>query len=158
MNESAKMTAKWIIKKWQGEKTGKPYEISEIDFNCLLNEGINLIWSLLCGGAGTPFNAANSYLGVGDSNTAADPSQTALLAATNKLYKGMDTGWPVFGTSQAAIWKATFLSAEANFAWNEFTVANGSSGAAVNLNRKVSTEGTKIAGQTWELTLVVDLA
>ena len=36
-------------------------------------------------GAGTPFNAANAHLGVGDSSTAFNASQTDLVAATNKF-------------------------------------------------------------------------
>jgi hypothetical protein len=70
----------------------------------------------------------------------------------------MDTGFPTFGTSQMAVWRATFGGSEANFAWEEFTVANGSSDASVNLNRKVTAKGTKQAGDTWELTLQISLS
>ena len=54
----------------------------------------------------------------------------------------MDSTYPQ-RTNQTAIWRATFGSADANFAWNEFTVANGNSDSAVNLNRKVENKGTK---------------
>jgi len=37
-------------------------------------------------------------------------------------------------------------------------VANGNSDSAVNLNRKVSSQGTKISGQIWELTLEITLS
>lgn len=148
--------AVWKIKKF--DKDGKFIEESIIDGNLLLNEGINLLWSLAAGGAGTDFGNANAYLGVGDSSTAASASQTGLQAATNKLYKAMDASYPTYGTDQKITFKATFTSAEANFDWNEFTVANGNSDAAVNLNRKVSTQGTKVSGQTWELTLEITLS
>lgn len=129
--------------------------ISEFHHNLALNEGINLLTSLLCGGSGTPFNNANAYIGVGDSSAVESASQVGLQAATNKLYVAMDGSYPTFGTSQLAIWRSTFGSTQANFAWNEFTVANGNSGSAVNLNRKVSAQGTKISGQTWQCTITI---
>ena len=131
------------------------FGVSHIAGNLQLNEGINLFTTLLCGGAGTAFNTANSYIGVGDSATAEAASQTGLSAATNKLYVAVDSGFPTYGTSQQAAWKSTFTTAQANFAWNEFTVANGNSDSATNLNRKVSSQGTKQSGQTWVPTLTI---
>lgn len=154
--ENFKEKAVWKINKF--DENGKFIGESRIDGNLLLNEGINLLLSLLAGGAGTDFGNANAYLGVGDSSTAASASQTGLQAATNKLYKAMDASYPTYGTSQKITFKSTFTSAEANFNWNEFTVANGNSDAAVNLNRKVSAQGTKVSGQTWELTLEITLS
>lgn len=148
--------AVWKIKKF--DKDGKFIGESQIDGNLLLNEGINLLLTLLAGGAGTDFGNTNAYLGVGDSSTAAGATQTGLQAVTNKLYKAMDASYPTYGTSQKITFKSTFTSAEANFDWNEFTVANGNSDAATNLNRKVSAQGTKVSGQTWELTLEITLS
>ena len=137
---------------------GAPQE-SHIDGNLLLNEGINELWTIMCSAAsGTKFSNANAYLGVGDSNTAEAATQTGLQASTNKLYKAMDTSYPTFGTLQKATWKSTFTELEANFAWNEFTVANGDSDASVNLNRKVSAQSTKVSGQIWELQLSITLS
>jgi hypothetical protein len=51
-----------------------------------------------------------------------------------------------------------FGSADANYAWQEFTVANASSGTGKNLNRKVSNQGTKASGQTWTLDLAITLS
>lgn len=140
------------------EMCGVP-AITEFRGNVLLNEGINELWTIVCSAAsGTKFDNSNAYLGVGDSATAEAASQTGLQAATNKLYKAMDGGYPTFGTSQLATWRSTFGSSEANFAWEEFTVANGNSDAAVNLNRKTSSQGTKISGQVWELSLQITLS
>jgi hypothetical protein len=133
-----------------------PYETREFVRNALLNEGINNIWTLVCGGSATAYNNANARIGVGDSSTAAGASQTDLQASTNKLYKAMDTGYPVYGTDQKVSFKASFSESEANFAWNEWTVDNGSS-AAKNLNRKVESLGTKASG-TWALTVELSLA
>ena len=132
-----------------------PFEISEFEGNALLNEGIGVLQTLLIGTAGTAFSTANAYLGVGDDDTAqTDPSVTGLLAATNKAYKAMESAYPSI-TDQTTTWRAIFGTTEGNFDWNEFTVANGSSNAAVNLNRKVSVEGTKVEGQTWTLDLAI---
>ena len=125
--------------------------------NVLLNEGINELWTLVCSSSGTKFDNANAYIGVGDSSDAEDASQTGLLGS-NKAYKGMDAGFPEYGTNQKATWQATFGENEANFAWNEFTVANGSDDTAVNLNRKVSAQGTKSSGQVWQVQVEISLS
>ncbi len=134
-------------------------QLSVIPGNVLLNEGINEAWTILASASsGTKFDSANAYLGVGDDNTAESASHTDLQAATNKLYVAMMASYPTYGTSQKATWRSEYTSAQANWAWNEFTVANGSSGASENLNRKVSAQGTKASGQTWQLTLEITLS
>lgn len=134
----------------------RPYETREVVRNGLLNEGINALWTLVCGGSETAFNATYARIGVGDSSTAFDASHTDLQASSNKLYKAMDSSYPTYGTSQKATFKASFGTSEANFAWNEWTVDNGSS-AAKNLNRKVESLGTKSSG-TWSLTVELSLS
>ena len=159
--DSLSEKAIWRIRKFASNDDyiqGKFFEESIIKGNILLNEGINTIWTLVAGGSATPFNNANSYLGVGDSSAAESASQTGLQATTNKLYKAVDGGYPTYGTNQKITFRATFSGSEANFDWNEFTVANGNSDSAVNLNRKVSSQGTKISGQIWELTLEITLS
>lgn len=134
---------------------GERYERVVIDHNCFLNEGIDLLWSLGCGGAGTPFDNANAFIGVGDSTEPADPVQTGLQALVNKLYKEMDDGYPEYGSDQLATWRATFDAGEANWQWNEVTVANGDSDADVNLNRLVQTVGTKASPGVWTVSLQI---
>lgn len=161
LGESFKEKAVWTIRKYSDEQQyglGKAFEVAIVDGNILLNEGINLIWSLVAGGSGTVFSNANSYLGVGDSSTAAAATQTGLQASTNKLYKAVDASYPTYGTDQKITFKATFGASDANFSWQEFTVANGNSDSATNLNRKVSDQGTKASGQVWELTLDITLS
>jgi len=122
--------------------------------NVALNEGLQLMLDLLIGAGGTVFSEANAYLGVGDSTTSEDATQTGLQASTNKLYKAMDTSYPQ-RSAQTVDWRATFGTSDANFAWEEFTVANGGSDASVNLNRKVTSKGTKSSGETWTLSLQI---
>lgn len=125
--------------------------------NVMLNEGINELWTLVCSSSGTKFDNANAYLGVGDGTAAEDATQTG-LQGTNKAYQGMDATYPAYGTNQKATWRATFDGSTANFGWQEFTVANGSDDTAKNLNRKVSDQGSKTSGQTWQLTLEIQLS
>jgi hypothetical protein len=134
----------------------KPFEVLERDGNALVNAGINLLWNLVCAAGGTAFNNANAHLGVGDSSTATTAGMTDLQAATNKLRKAMNGGFPTSGTNQKATWQASFSGAEANYAWNEWAMFNASS-AGTMLNRKVESLGTKAAG-TWTLTVDVSLS
>lgn len=161
MKETVSENAFWRIRKFANDdaySADNPYEVSRFAGNLLLNEGINELLTLACGTGATKFDNANAYIGVGDSNTAAAASQTGLQASTNKTYKAMDTSYPTYGTNQKVTFKSTFGSSDANHAWEEFTVANGNSDSAKNLNRKVSRQGTKSAGQTWELTLEITLS
>jgi len=173
IQDKAHYKTAWRIRRWASEedrRANRTYtdeealhlfgaaQMTEVQGNLLLNEGINELWSLVSGTGGVKFDAANAYLGVGDSATAANATQTGLQAATNKLYKAMMASYPTYGTSQLATWKSEFTSAEANFAWNEMTVANGNSDASDNLNRVVSSQGSKTAGQVWELTLTISLS
>jgi len=125
--------------------------------NILLNEGINLLWTLACGGSGTPWNSANARIGVGDGTAAESADQTG-LQGENKAFKAMDSGYPTYGSNQQAKWQATFGSAEANFTWNEITVVNAADDTGVNLNRKVQNLGTKVSGTTWIAQLTVTLS
>ena len=126
--------------------------------NLLLNEGINELWTLVCGTGATKFDSANAYIGAGDSDTAASAAQTGLQAASNKLYKAMDGGYPTYGTSQKATWRSTFSTSEANWAWKEITVANGDADDHDNLNRKVQDMGTKSASYARTATLDITLS
>lgn len=135
----------------------KPYEVIEGEGNCLLNTGIDEIWDLVTGavsGASHIFDNAAAQIGVGDSNTAADATQTDLQAATNKTYKGMESGYPT-STSQKATFKASFGASEANYAWEEWVVKQSTS--AICLNRKVESLGTKSTG-TWTLEVEISLS
>jgi hypothetical protein len=132
-------------------------QLTRFKHNLLLNEGINELFTLICSSSGTKFDTG-AYIGVGDSSTAEDAAHTGLQASSNKLYVAMDGSYPTYGTSQKATWRSTYTSANGNFAWNEFTVANGNSDSSKNLNRKVSSQGTKQSGQTWEISLEITMS
>ena len=132
-----------------------PYDVSEFEDNIALNTGKAEIWALVLGTSSALFNATNTRVGVGDSTTAEAKTQTDLVAATNKTYKACESTWPtratVTDTNDTFEARASFGSAEANYAWQEFVIKNNSSG--ISLNRRVSNQGTKASGQTWVITL-----
>jgi hypothetical protein len=123
--------------------------------NLALNEGLGELIDLICGlGTPTKWDSINAHLGVGDSNTAAAATQTGLQATTNKTYKAMDTNYPL-RTNQTVEWRATLGSNDANYAWEEYTVTNAADDTGKNLNRKTASKGTKVAGETWTLSLQI---
>ena len=132
----------------------RPYEIIRRRGNLLLNEGINALWTLVCGGAETAYTNANARLGVGDSATAALATQTGLLGTA--AYAGMDGGFPTYGTLQKAVFQSSFADAVANFTWNEWSLDNGNA-ANKNLNRKVENLGTKASG-IWILQISITIS
>lgn len=148
----------WTITKFADDEAfrrGEHFEKVEVEGNLLLNEGITEFLNLLIGGTATAFSNANARLGVGDGTAAAVATQTALQAVTNKLYKTMEAGYPQV-SNQSVIFRSVFGSTEANFAWEEFSVMNSADEAtARNLNRRVSSQGTKASGQTWQLDLTI---
>ena len=132
---------------------GNPFnflmDYTDFGGNLLLNEGAEVIWNALTGlSAITEFNNTNARIGVGDSSTAEADTQTGLQGSTS--FKAMDTSFPALsGTgNDTCEWQSVFGSGDGNQAWNEFTVDDGTS---VNLNRKVSAQGTKSSGQTWTI-------
>lgn len=132
----------------------KPYIIERFKSNVILDEGAAAIWRLLTGDTSvTPFDSNNSYIGVGDGTEPEDPSQTG-LTGTNRYYKLVDSGYPMV-SGRCIVFRATFGSDEANFQWNEWTIANGPSDDAVNLNRKQVSMGTKQSGEVWPLEAIL---
>ncbi len=138
-------------------KLFEPYDIIEGEGNCLLNAGIDEMWDLITGavsGADRIYDNSHAQIGVGDSNTAADATQTDLQAATNKTYKGMESSYPT-SSSQKVTFKSSFGSSDANYVWEEWVVKQSTS--SICLNRKVDSLGTKSSG-TWTLEVTITLS
>ena len=145
---------KWILEKFNNKndyKKGVSYFRKEFKGNLLTNVGINEMAKLIAGTGAVKYDNANAFLAVGTSSTVASATNTSL---TNEVRKAMDIGFPTNGASQQITWRSTFGIADANQAWNEFGVYNHAS-AGVLLNRKVSGQGIKVAGQIWQLTLEI---
>lgn len=120
----------------------------------LTTAGINFLAQAATGG-GTPFNAANARLGVGNGSAAFAAAQTDLQGAS-KLRKAMDSGYPII-SPPVLTFKSTFAPEEANFDWREWGVFNAATGG-VMLNRVVESNGTKQNNQTWILEVAITFA
>lgn len=172
-HDAIRWRAKWKVEKFWGEigPDSVPYEVIEREGNLLMYGGASCLWQCLIGNgtatagqALTYFNNGNAAIGVGDSTTAAAATQTDLQAATNKLRKAMDATYPTHTdatTSGAATitFKSTFATGDANFAWQEWIVANSATAATGRaLNRKVESLGTKTSAASWAFTVTITLA
>lgn len=148
------------------------FDTVEIDGNILTIGGASIQWQTLIGNGTTTagqeltyFNNAQAAIGVGDSTTAAADTQTALQAATNRLYKAMDATYPQHTDSDATagaksiVFRSTFATTDANYAWNEWCVTNSTThNTGRMLNRKQEALGTKTSAATWVLTITLSLA
>jgi hypothetical protein len=132
----------------------KPYDVVEKKGNLMLASGMNAIWNLVIGASSSYYNNTNTYIGVGDSNTAANENQTDLLGS-NKTYKRCHGGYPfVFGKGFAAF--VIFEESEANHTWNEVVVKNNETN--ICLNRAVQSFGTKTSGEIWPMYIEIQLS
>lgn len=125
----------------------------------LTNAGVEAMLDAITGiGSFTEFNAANAYIGIGDSTDVFDKTETDLQAATNKSRKPMDTGFPTQPTALTFKLQATWGTADANHAWEEWGVFNGSSGG-VMLSRKVETitGSPKTGSEAWQFTVTLTI-
>lgn len=151
--------AHWTLRKYINHEArifDFPYEVIEIDGNLMLNEGINELWTQLCGGSGFAWNSTNAQLVVGSSTTPAAATQTDILGSTSQAV-AMNGGYPTYGSAQKVTFQSDFAGDDGVFSWQEFSVWNGAY-QNKNLNRLVSDQGTKVQGQTWTLTLDITLS
>lgn len=153
--------ALWKITKYASDedyKAGRAYDEVQIDGNSLVNEGINHILTIIGTDAktGTPYGNSDANLIVGTGSGAENASDTE-ATFTSGVKKTMESGYPTYGSSQKITWKSSYGSDDANQDWEEFGVLNAASDGDL-LNRKTSSEGTKTAGQTWELELEITLS
>jgi hypothetical protein len=172
-HECLRWHAHWTIDKrwgnWTGEdidagRAPEPYETVEVPYNGLLKAGITMLLGRLIGGFDADFPAyssGNAYIKVGNSTTAFSSGQADILGASSGQ-AAMDAGYPLVqalvNEAPGAVWRATFGTTEANFAWEEIGVKNGSgfiSATTVVLNRRVQGLGTKVSTATWTVTLTI---
>lgn len=106
--------------------------------------------------AGTVFNNANAYIGIGSGTTAFAASQTALVSALTSARVAMDSTYPTVTSGNIMTFRSTYSTSQANGSWQEWAVFNASS-AGTMLNRKVEDLGTKPGTQTWQFTVTITL-
>jgi len=148
----------------------RPYLVTH-DENCNL---VTLTgWAQMLGGiAGTSitnkFSASFGRIGAGTSTTAPTAADTKLGGDTGggstTSYYQLVSGAPTIATASAPAtltFSASFGSGVANFAWNEFGTDNysasgvttqGLGAAVIFFNHGLSSQGTKLVGQTWTAT------
>lgn len=169
--------ARWEVKKYASPSAEvlagrvQPIEVVQGEGNLAMNGGMDVLWKRLI--TNKPTTAANSILAafsslaaiaVGQSSATSTASQTN-LQGTNTRGK-MDAGYPTHttGTSTAArsaVFRRTFTTAQANFAWKEWGVFNTTSTGANAfrmLNRKVQALGTKTSAATWQFTVTLTIS
>lgn len=138
------------------------YDTIEADGNLLVYGGASALWDLLIGaGNVTAFDDTYAHIGVGTSSTAAAANQTDLQGAS-KHREVVDSSYPSHtdGTtsgSASIVFKATFETGDANFAWEEWGIFNDVSSGRM-LNRKVQSFGTKTSSDEWALTVTITLS
>ena len=93
-----------------------------------------------------------NYIGIGDDNTAEDPTETGLLSA-NTHYEPVESGYPSISGNQITN-KIIVDPADAQFAWQEFVICTGTPGDVAN--RVVIPVGTK-GNVEWEFDLTLTL-
>jgi len=120
----------------------------------LTNTGRDAICKALINDTPTFFNNANAYIGVGDSTTVFDVTQTDLQAVTNKTRKAMEATYPQRVGNQITF-KGSFGTTDANYTWNEWGIFNASTGGEM-LCRLVENKGSKNGG-TWVITATITI-
>lgn len=160
ISEHSQWRVEWRVEKWfdTARKLAgfAPDEIAVESQNIILDSGANEMLKLITGTGGTAFSAANAVMYVGTDNTPENVAQTGVLASgSNRAYASLDAGYPTV-TGRQMIFRASFGDDDANFAWNEASIANGTGASAINMNRKVTSLGTKTTG-TWTLQITVSL-
>jgi hypothetical protein len=141
-----------------------PYDMNVTDGNLLTTAGLGRIATLVNAGTGNLIASTTARVGVGNSSTAEAVGQTDLQAAagsTNRWFQTCTVTIP----SNVWTFAASFGTADGNFAWAEWgidigtaTVTSSNTVNAVLLNRKVASNGTKAAGQTWTATATITLS
>jgi hypothetical protein len=158
--EKLNWSVKSKVRKWttaEYEAGAEPHDVYEGEGNLLVNVGINRLLDLLIGAGGTAYNSTNSRIGVGTSTTAAAASDTGLIGTDR--WALVDS---VSRTNQTVTWVATFIDGEAEFAWEEWAIDNGTAdgdtATAPLLNRRVQSMGTKGADSVWELSVAITVS
>lgn len=172
--------AEWEVAKFWGDVTEEeissgavlPYEVIRRSGNLVTNGGVSALWGFAIGNGTTTaeqpltyYSNARATIGVGDSSTAAAATQFDLQAATNKFRQGMEATYPTHtdGT-QSITFRSLFATGNANFAWQEWGVFNGTTAAGSStaasrmLNRKVENLGTKTSAASWQFTVTLSIS
>lgn len=156
ISENGKWIINWTVSKFNNMKEyidNIPYETITAPQNIILDVGATEMLKLICGVSGAnAYSNANAKIQVGTSSSPENAGQTGLIAqGGSKFEKGMEATYPQV-SGRTMVFKSVFDEGEANFAWNEFSITNGT----VNMNRKVQNLGTKNTG-VWSIQITVSV-
>jgi hypothetical protein len=143
-------------------------ETTVVGSNLLTTAGLTRLTSLLTGGGGQALTNTACRLGLGNgagSAVVGDTDLGATAGSTNRWFQIMDATYPTVAAG-VITFRATFGTADGNFAWNEWgidvgapTVTSGNTVAALLFNHKTSiAQGTKASGQTWVATATITIS
>ena len=121
----------------------------------LTDTGVTHIAQDIMGDATTSFDNSNAYLGVGNSSTAFNATQTDLVGAS-KFRQAMEATYPTRATD-VITFRSLFATGDANFDWEEWGTFNASA-AGTMLQRYVESLGTKTSAQSWQLTVEITVS
>ena len=160
ISEHSQWRVEWQVEKWfdTARKLAgfDPDDIAYDTQNIILDNGATEMLNLITGRGGTQFSEANSYIYVGTNNTAEQASQTGVIATDGQRASAkMDSGYPSVDGRQM-VYRATFSDTQANFAWREVAITNGTGVGSIAMNRKVANLGTKETG-TWTVQVTISL-
>lgn len=113
----------------------------------ILTQGLSLVAAAIRG-TGTDYDGTNARICVGDSATGFSAAHTDLQGTNHR--EVVDSAPSVSGAQTTYV--ATFETGDANFAWNEWGVANAAATTGL-LNRVVESLGTKTSAQSWTFTV-----
>lgn len=119
----------------------------------LQNAGRQRMLDKLIGAAGNVFDATNSHVGVGNSNTAFSAAHTDLQGASK--HREIVDSAPSRSTDTLTF-IATLEAADANYAIEEVAVFDASS-AGIMLSRLVQALGTKASPAVWTITYTLQV-
>jgi len=155
--ESPEERLRWL-------EDNKPYETSTVKGNLLLDDGMDLLLSLLTGQGGDAYATGTAEIGVSDDDTAAVRTQD-LLDTTEEGeedWQGMEENFPTAPAENDATdgrsvkFKSSWGADDGNFAWKSWGIRNKAVAGTI-LNRKVESLGTKATG-TWTLAVEISLS
>ena len=122
------------------EKRCIPYEEKVIECNALIEAGVDILWTLACGGSATDYSSTNANIEV-YITSAWDDTGT------------FDSGsYPVYGSDGKASWKSSWAGSDGDGPWTKWAVTNGTQ----HLNEKTYDIGAK-SGGTWTLEVSITL-
>ena len=153
ISEHCRWEVKWQVEKWfdTARKLAgfEPDEVLCDTQNIVVNGGAELILKLITGTAdrANAYDGANAKILVGSTATPATASDSSITGAS----AAMEPSYPTV-SSREMVFRSSFSDAQANFAWREIGVTNGTT----LMNRKVVDMGTKNQG-TWTVQLTITL-